>query len=117
MRQLSAEIRREVRMKTVRLIVSMCLLWLGAATAGTAAESHEADTEFEHIFDGKTLNGWRGDPVYWRVENGALVGEVTPETILEKNSWIITTTLATKRLLTTYRPKGTVCSARATSPG
>lgn len=76
-------------MTIVKLIVSMCLLWLGAATAGTAAESHEADTEFELIFDGKTLEGWDGDPVYWRVENGALVGEVTPNTILQRNSWIV----------------------------
>jgi hypothetical protein len=45
---------------------------------------------FELIFDGKTLNGWEGDPKYWRVENGCLVGEVTPETLLTKgNSFII----------------------------
>ena len=41
------------------------------------------------IFDGKTLNGWEGDPKYWRVENGALVGEVTPETLLKTNSFVI----------------------------
>ena len=76
-------------MRIVNLIVSMCLLWPGAATIGTAADSHEADTEFEPIFDGKTLEGWDGDPIYWRVENGALVGEVTPDTILQKNSWIV----------------------------
>ena len=44
---------------------------------------------FESIFDGKTLNGWEGDPKYWRVENGCLVGEVTPETLLKQNSFII----------------------------
>jgi len=44
---------------------------------------------FEPIFDGKTLNGWEGDPKYWRVENGCLVGEVTPETILKQNTFII----------------------------
>ena len=44
---------------------------------------------FELIFDGKTLNGWEGDPKYWRVENGSLVGEVTPETLLKQNSFII----------------------------
>jgi hypothetical protein len=30
-------------------------------------------------FDGKTLEGWDGDPTFWRVENGAIVGESTPE--------------------------------------
>src|SRR5260370_22267412 len=44
---------------------------------------------FKLIFDGKTLDGWEGDPKYWRVENGALVGEVTPETLLKSNTFII----------------------------
>jgi hypothetical protein len=44
---------------------------------------------FVQIFDGKTLNGWEGDPNYWRVENGNLVGEITPTTLLKTNSFII----------------------------
>lgn len=44
---------------------------------------------FRPIFDGKTLDGWEGDPKYWRVENGALTGEVTPETLLKSNTFII----------------------------
>lgn len=44
---------------------------------------------FEPLFDGKTLHGWDGDPKYWRMENGVLVGEVTPETILQRNTFII----------------------------
>jgi hypothetical protein len=47
------------------------------------------DAGYQLIFDGKTLNGWEGDPKYWRVENGALVGEVTPETLLKQNSFVI----------------------------
>lgn len=49
----------------------------------------EDDPGFTPIFDGKTLAGWEGDPKYWRVEGGALVGEVTPDTILKRNSFII----------------------------
>ncbi len=44
---------------------------------------------FVQIFDGRSLAGWEGDPTYWRVENGTLVGEVTPETLLKQNSFII----------------------------
>lgn len=44
---------------------------------------------FKPIFDGKTLEGWDGDPTYWRVENGNLVGEITPATLLKANSFII----------------------------
>ena len=31
------------------------------------------------IFDGRTLDGWDGNPRFWRVEGGAIVGESTPE--------------------------------------
>lgn len=49
----------------------------------------EDQAGFESIFDGETLEGWEGDPKYWRVENGCLVGEVTPETLLKQNSFIV----------------------------
>ncbi|MBU2975650.1 DUF1080 domain-containing protein [Zobellia sp. B3R18] len=29
---------------------------------------------FIKIFDGRTLNGWKGDLNYWRVENSYMVG-------------------------------------------
>jgi hypothetical protein len=44
---------------------------------------------FSPIFDGQTLAGWDADPKYWRVEAGALVGEVTPATLLKANSFAI----------------------------
>ena len=44
---------------------------------------------FVRIFDGKTLNNWVGDTTYWRVEDSCLVGTVTPETLLKRNSFII----------------------------
>src|SRR5438046_731773 len=47
------------------------------------------ESGFKPIFDGKTLTGWEGDPKYWRVENGSLVGEVTPETLLKTNTFVI----------------------------
>lgn len=44
---------------------------------------------FTKIFDGESLDGWDGDPTYWSVQDGKLVGTVTPETLLKKNSWIL----------------------------
>jgi hypothetical protein len=44
---------------------------------------------FKSIFDGKTLDGWDGDPKYWRAAGGAMVGEITPETIIKSNTFII----------------------------
>jgi hypothetical protein len=49
----------------------------------------ESSEGFQPIFDGETLKGWEGDPKYWRVENHTLVGEITPETLLKQNSFII----------------------------
>jgi hypothetical protein len=54
--------------------------------APLAAE--EPDEGFVQIFDG-TLKDWDGDPVYWRVENGTLIGEVRPDTLLKRNTFII----------------------------
>lgn len=44
---------------------------------------------FVSLFDGTSLAGWEGDPVYWRVEGNAIVGEITPETLLDRNSFLI----------------------------
>lgn len=44
---------------------------------------------FVDLFDGKSLEGWDGDPVYWSVKDGAIVGEVTAETLLDRNSFLI----------------------------
>ncbi len=44
---------------------------------------------FTQIFDGKTLKGWDGDPAFWRVENGAIVGETKPGAMPKQNTFLI----------------------------
>ncbi|NOX54521.1 MAG: DUF1080 domain-containing protein [Planctomycetes bacterium] len=51
-------------------------LVLGYAAAGICAAG---DNGFVAMFNGKDLSGWEGLPGAWRVENGAIVGESTPE--------------------------------------
>ena len=65
--------------------------WLLSCKSTQAGKnlSKNNQNDFNYIFNGKTLDGWEGDAKYWRVENGVLVGEVTPETILKNNSFII----------------------------
>jgi hypothetical protein len=60
-----------------------------SARCQSPVENKSNDNGFVKIFDGKTLNGWIGDSTYWRVENGNLVGEITPTTLLQRNSFII----------------------------
>ena len=47
------------------------------------------ESGFQPIFDGKTLDGWEGDPKYWRVADGVMTGEITPETVIKSNTFII----------------------------
>lgn len=45
---------------------------------------------FQSMFDGKSLKGWEGDPKYWSVvEGGILKGEITPQTIIKSNTFIV----------------------------
>jgi len=53
------------------------------------APATEDEPGFQVIFDGRTLTGWEGNPTYWRVENGVLVGEITPDTVIKSNTFII----------------------------
>jgi hypothetical protein len=46
-------------------------------------------TGFTSIFDGRSLNGWDGDPVFWRVENGSIVGESTAQKKVTQNTFLI----------------------------
>jgi hypothetical protein len=47
------------------------------------------ETGFQSIFDGKTLNGWDGDPDFWRVEDGAIVGQSSLEHQPKQNTFCI----------------------------
>jgi hypothetical protein len=61
----------------------------GASENEEVAAAEDTSDGFEKIFDGESLNGWDGDPTYWRVEDGSIVGEITEETKLERNHFII----------------------------
>ncbi len=41
------------------------------------------------LFNGETLEGWNGDPRFWRVENGAIVGESTPANPCERTTYLV----------------------------
>jgi hypothetical protein len=77
------------------LIVIFCLIAAASWSSGARAQqtypttAPADDTRFLSIFDGKSLAGWDGDPKFWRVENGALVGEITPGNEIKRNTFII----------------------------
>ncbi len=63
--------------------------FLATVSFTSCISQKQGEKGFVKIFDGKTLNGWKGDPTYWRVEDGALTGEITPATLLKTNSFIV----------------------------
>jgi len=73
-------------MKSFRFLMPavVLLVFLSAFTL-----LRQPDKGFKLMFDGKTLTGWEGDAKYWRVEDGMIVGEVTPATILKANTFLI----------------------------
>jgi len=66
-------------------VVVICM----AAAPGRRAPVPDDNTGFVAIFDGKTLNNWDGEPGFWRVEDGAIAGQTTPEKQLKLNTFII----------------------------
>lgn len=69
--------------------LALLALPLSLTVAACARPAATPGDGFVPIFDGRTLQGWDGDPRYWRVEDGALVGEVTPATLLQRNTFIV----------------------------
>ena len=72
-------------MKTIpcsRLFFLCCALILTSFTGAFAKEG-------KSLFDGKTLDGWNGDPKFWKVADGAIVGQTTKETPTRGNTFII----------------------------
>jgi len=61
---------------------------VGSGSANRAVVAGEAPG-FEAIFDGKTLEGWDGNPDFWRVEDGAIVGQTTAEKPTRGNTFLV----------------------------
>ena len=66
------------------LVAGLGLLTLRAQNIATLPE-----TGYQSIFDGKTLSGWDGDPRFWRVEDGSIIGQTTTEKQPKQNTFLI----------------------------
>jgi 3-keto-disaccharide hydrolase len=71
---------------------SLCLILL--LTAGSYAQRGPVippleESGYQQIFDGKSLSGWDGDPEFWRIENGEIVGQTTTEKQPKQNTFLI----------------------------
>ena len=48
-----------------------------------------AQDDFKPIFDGKTLDGWDGNPKFWSVQDGCITGETTAANPTQGNTFLI----------------------------
>ena len=60
----------------------------GAILASPTALATPIDEPIE-LFNGTTLAGWSGDPRYWSVEDGAIVGRSTEAVPCERNTFLV----------------------------
>lgn len=71
-------------------LVLPAILLLAGCSGTPSKKTPKPDNEgFIALFDGQTLDGWEYDTLYWRVADSCMVGEVTPETLLKRNTFII----------------------------
>ena len=59
------------------------------AAPQTSDSGKPVSSEWVSLFDGKTLNGWKGAEGLWTVADGAITGTTTSETKLAVNSFLI----------------------------
>ena len=71
------------------LMLASWISWTQTPDPSSSAKAYEQKADFISIFDGKSLQGWEFDPVYWSVNDGAIVGEITAATLLKNNTFII----------------------------
>lgn len=68
-------------MRSLTYLLLASSLWL--ASTGSAEE------KFDILFDGKTLEGWKGFDKFWSVQNGSIVGQTTADNPTNGNTFLI----------------------------
>ncbi|MBK8979653.1 MAG: DUF1080 domain-containing protein [Planctomycetes bacterium] len=59
------------------------------AFLATLAPAQQPAVDFVPLFDGRSLDGWHGDPRYWSVEDGAIVGRSTAALPCTRNTYLV----------------------------
>ncbi|QDU88038.1 hypothetical protein Pla175_14080 [Pirellulimonas nuda] len=76
-----------MRIFPLRSIVAFALVWALIGARPVLAEQDEAG--FRPLFDGKTLEGWDGDPALWQASDGVIRSVTTDDAPLEYNQFLI----------------------------
>ena len=71
------------------LALVVCVGFLTTALPDLRSADADDETGFAALFDGRTLAGWSGDESFWRVENGVVTAESTPENPCKENTFLV----------------------------
>jgi hypothetical protein len=74
-------------MTSCHRLLLCCGLAAIASPLSFAAPANEDG--FKSLFDGRTLNGWQGNPAIWSVQEDAITGQTRPDTRLEHNTFLV----------------------------
>ncbi|MBI1903051.1 MAG: DUF1080 domain-containing protein, partial [Planctomycetia bacterium] len=74
-----------MKLPIARICLGVAILVILFAGVAAAAD----DDGFKPIFDGKSLDGWDGNPDFWRVDDGAITGQTTAEKPTKGNTFLI----------------------------
>ncbi len=77
-------------MKKLQLLALAAMI--SASAAILPADEHKGacdENGFVSIFNGKNLDGWDGDPQFWSVEDGAIVGQTTRDKKAKSNTFCV----------------------------
>ena len=69
----------------IRRILGICI----ALILVCHCVAQEKVNEFTPLFNGKDLSGWDGDQRFWRVQDGAIVGQTTADNPTKKNTFLV----------------------------
>ncbi|MEM8911861.1 MAG: DUF1080 domain-containing protein [Planctomycetota bacterium] len=76
----------------MRQLVCLTMLSLCWIAIPIIADDTPRGGETHVLFDGSTLDGWRGRDDLWRVEGGAIVGTTNDESPIQANTFLISST-------------------------
>ena len=77
------------RLLTSTTLLTALLITALTTTLPTTATRAADEPGFTPIFDGKSLDGWDGNPDFWRVEDGTITGQTTAEKPTKGNTFLI----------------------------
>lgn len=74
---------------TISIITVLLSANWGQAVEGKKLDKDLTEAGFLHLFNGRDLTGWDGDPNFWSVKDGIIVAQVSPAVPVKNHSYLI----------------------------